>query len=187
MRQYACSDNHFGGANSNKYFDRPFRDLNHATKRMIGEWNMRVKPDDIVWYIGDFLSKGKERGVEGLRLKPQDYEAQLNGRIIHVLGNHDSNNGMKWGLEMGIIEFGGFRMQLQHHPPSYAPDAAFQFFNHYHVDIILCGHVHKAWKIKHFKDQKGKIIPAFNVGVDVNGFRPVRLDEIIDMLKDSFK
>jgi calcineurin-like phosphoesterase family protein len=50
---------------------------------LIAEWNAVVKPDDIVFVLGDF-SFGKREETEAIL-------EQLNGRIIWIAGNHDYN------------------------------------------------------------------------------------------------
>jgi len=58
-------------------------------EEIIRRWNERVKPEDTVFFLGDFCFKsGSDRG-EGEPVKAQEYIKQLNGNIIFIKGNHD--------------------------------------------------------------------------------------------------
>lgn len=76
-RLWFTSDHHF--------FHKRIQELDHEEERedrevfLIEKWNKRVKPDDIVYHLGDFSFAGKT--------KTREIFAQLNGRI-NVLSNH---------------------------------------------------------------------------------------------------
>ena len=78
---YVISDTHFGHANIIKYCDRPFNDADQMDSMLIKNWNEIITPDDIVWHLGDFALKNKEKTI--------NYFRRLNGRKMLVLGNHD--------------------------------------------------------------------------------------------------
>lgn len=102
MNMFITSDMHFGHANIIKYCNRPFKDVDDMNNKLIHNWNQRVKEDDIVYHLGDFCFKG---GVEGGISKPQYWENQLNGKIIHIKGNHDKNNHLKSHISNAVLEF----------------------------------------------------------------------------------
>jgi calcineurin-like phosphoesterase family protein len=63
---------------------------------IISRHNERVKPDDTVFFLGDFIFKGgKEGGVHRYQL----FEKRLNGKFIFVRGNHD-NGAMLFLVEI---------------------------------------------------------------------------------------
>ena len=137
MTVWITSDAHFGHANVAAYCHRPWlKDedydfdkkqwtsdasrvcvMNAMNKGLIANWNSRVKPGDTVYHVGDFCCKGNERGVPGSLTKAESWEAVLNGKIIHIRGNHDKNNGVSCALEHAVIKFAGVRWLLIHHPP----------------------------------------------------------------------
>ena len=182
--QWLTADLHLGHANICIYSNRPFimpEDLGddgfwvsreaatQCAERMndglIARWNERVSPEDTVYHLGDFINRGFAKKVAGLRDKASDYEARLNGRIVHILGNHDRNNGLTRGLESATIKAGGKIFLLKHHPvydPNVDPPC----------NAVMCGHVHDNWD---HKWEGGMLF--INVGVDVRSLRPVRLDE----------
>lgn len=81
MTRWFTSDWHFGHRNVINYCNRPYADVDTMTKAMIKIWNDTVKPDDIVYFIGDFSLNPKWSKV----ITPQ-----LNGRKIMIPGNHDA-------------------------------------------------------------------------------------------------
>lgn len=139
---------------------------------LIHNWNSRVKPEDTVYHLGDFCTKGNANAVPGLRTKAESYEAQLNGKIIHIVGNHDRNNGVKGAaIDWAVMQIARWKFLLIHRPPSLftegmmIPDG---------VSAILCGHVHEKWAHMWWDN-----VVMINVGVDVRLFRPVTKQEVI--------
>jgi len=66
--------------------NRPFKTVEEMNEVIIRRHNERVKPDDTVFFLGDFIFKGgREGGVEKYRL----FEKRLNGKFIFIQGNHD--------------------------------------------------------------------------------------------------
>lgn len=84
-QKYYTADTHFGHALmlSETACARPFRDTREMDEFMIRGWNDVVKPDDIVYHLGDFAF-----GLhDGDRVR--SIFNRLMGRKILVLGNHD--------------------------------------------------------------------------------------------------
>ena len=167
------ADFHFNHPRILIYAKRPFKDIHHMHKVLQQNHNARVKPDDDVYHIGDFACLGKEKGEAGLNIPPRDLEHMLNGKIMHIRGNHDKTNGLKNVLQKGEIFLGGKRILLIHKPP---PVVAGD------IELVLCGHVHQAWHTKWTRNVNGKHIPMVNVGVDVNRFMPINISEILNIV-----
>ena len=142
---------------------------NRGTKALIRNINQRVTIDDTLYHIGDFCCRGNERGVPGGRMKARELEREIECRIVHILGNHDRNNGVESGLDSANMTFGGnIKFHLVHRPPTspyQVPDG---------TDCVLCGHVHEKWHTQWL----GNIL-QINVGVDVNKFIPLTKNEIV--------
>jgi len=166
MKFWFTSDYHLGHNNIIKYCDRPFRDLEHMNDTIIRNHNSRVHPEDTVFHIGDFCFKNTVNGKEGegVPIYASEWESKLNGKIIHVKGNHDKNNSTKTIIKGILIEHCGVEAYLVHKPIHYND----------RYKLNLTGHVHEKWKIK----DMGNGVVCYNVGVDVNRFMPVTLDEI---------
>jgi len=136
---------------------------NEMNEAMVRSWNEVVNPGDTVKHIGDFCFTSSKQ-----RRTPADWEARLNGKIVHFKGNHDRSRDIKGMLTSATMKAGGYEMLLIHRPPARIeeiPDFC---------DVVLCGHVHEAWDHKWV----GNIL-ILNVGVDVRGFKPWRMDAVV--------
>jgi calcineurin-like phosphoesterase family protein len=127
-------------------------------KELIRLWNETVGPEDIVYHLGDFALGPK---TTGFIVYPQ-----LNGIKHLVIGNHDRSEthmkAMGWVSVQKELSLAvdGYRLYLRHHPGP-VPDG---------YDYRLCGHVHDKWV------REGNCI---NVGVDVRGYKPITLSELL--------
>lgn len=189
MTLWLTSDQHFGHANIIKYEKRPFLDTKHMEDELVRLHNARVASVDEVWHLGDFSFDSQEvKRILG----------RLNGRHYLVAGNHDRCHKMhKYHLRASrrylknpIKDEPGFEMvclntyflgfQVSHLPYS-SPSQHDQRYSEWrpHDDghrWLLHGHVHSAWKIK------GRMI---NVGVDVNNFAPISLEEVAEIRRNA--
>ena len=182
---FFTSDTHFGHVNVIRYCNRPFKSVEEMDAALIAKWNRRVGPEDTVYHLGDFAL--------GLKTLWPEYRRRLNGRIMFILGNHDSPLYKFLALlqptdmydETDYLYSNGRTISLAHvplegsesrtgrpHPPranSY-PDV--------HVDLWFCGHVHQLWRVD-------RVTGCINVGVDVWDYEPRTLDEILDGTNQS--
>ena len=165
MKNWVTSDYHLDHHNIIKYCNRPFSDGKHMTDTIISNHNSRVRPGDTVFHLGDFCFK-----LEGSSTKSWEWEQQLNGKIIHVRGNHDRNNSTRTCIEKVELWFGGFKIIMGHYPDH--PLAEF-------FDITLHGHVQNK-KPQIWEDQGNTF---FNASCDVHQFMPITLDEMIGMVR----
>jgi calcineurin-like phosphoesterase family protein len=159
---------HLGHANIIQLCSRPFKDVDDMNKKLISNWNARVKKDDYVFHIGDFCYK------TGINFK--NYVKQLNGNIIFISGNHDSNNGVRTPILDITIHHGGENLMLIHNPSDI----------NYFGGLVLCGHVHQNWKFQRRwgfynlqLDNKDERVDFCNVGVDQWRYMPISIDEIL--------
>lgn len=159
MAVYFTADTHFGHGGIIRHGKRPFGSVDAMDSAMIDRWNERVGADDRVYHLGDFCFKGSALA--------QRYLDKLNGEIVFIRGNHDTDNTARlarWAAhhDLHAIALAGRRIVLCHYPLLEWPDA-FSGALHFH------GHTH------------GRIPPhkkRCDVGVDVWDFRPVTLEEI---------
>lgn len=182
---FFTADCHFNHGNIIPYASRPFMKkdeiipgtlmwkndtiktsrTHQMNEEIIKRWNNKVNNDSIVYHVGDFCFKEN--------VNPASYfESRLRGKIIHIIGNHDHNNGVKGLITTAFMEFGNRLFQVQHRPPT-VPGEIPDF-----VDCVLCGHVHDLWKTK---IEFG--VPIINVGVDVWQFTPVSIESLLKLLK----
>ena len=55
MANFYISDLHIGHANVVRFDNRPFADVNEMNNKIIENWNARVRTDDTVYILGDFI------------------------------------------------------------------------------------------------------------------------------------
>ena len=169
---WVTSDTHFGHENILNYEDRVIK-MNISTidehdQKLIDNWNSIVGINDLVIILGDFSFK-KASDTEKLLVR-------LNGKKVLVRGNHDiflDDKKFNKSLFEAIydykeIKYKGQEIALMHYP--------IQSFKHMDREIkpavLLFGHIHS------FKQSIPK--HSFNVGVDVNNYRPVNIEEAIE-------
>lgn len=78
---YVSSDHHFKHKNIMQYAGRDFASVDHMDEHMIEQHNKTVKPDDVVFLLGDIAFCGINEANKFLD--------RMNGYKIMVIGNHD--------------------------------------------------------------------------------------------------
>jgi len=167
MKIFFTSDCHFDHANIIKFCDRPFKNVTHMNEEMIKRWNSVVTSDDLVYHIGDFAWKNQGK----------KFEDRLNGTIVHIKGNHDSNNGVKTYITHCIMEFGGVIFYVTHIPPIAEQQGTVESNLIDICNVILCGHVHDDWRWAMIRDKY-----VINVGCDVWNFQPIQILSILKLI-----
>lgn len=169
---FYTSDLHFGHKKIINYCNRPFFTVKEMNKEIINNWNNKVKDKDEVYILGDFgFVDGKEAN---------ELLSKLKGTKYLIIGNHDKflsdvnfdKSNFKGVYHYHEIMDGNKRVILFHYP-------IFEWNGFYNNTIHLFGHVHNNDKFysRVPEDFRGR---AFNVGVDVNNFEPVSLEEILE-------
>ena len=157
------ADQHFDHENIIKYCNRPFGSVHKMNKEIIKRYQEVVKPQDIVYFIGDLSLRTSEHIRYYYKLI-----TQLPGQKHLILGNHDSLKPFTY-IDVGFTSVHTSLIVddyiLNHDPASSCV---------IHNSIWLCGHVHDL-----FKTCKNVI----NVGVDVWDFYPVSLSQIQEISK----
>lgn len=154
MKHWFTSDTHFKHNNIIEYCKRPFKDTNHMNEAMIRNWNERVKPNDQVFFLGDFCLGN-----------PNELLERLSGNKVFIQGNHDYGKSLNPRIKNIVVEVGRKEAYLVHNPLDANPEA----------EINLVGHVHEKWKVKRLSPESVMI----NVGVDVWNYRPISTQEIL--------
>ncbi len=170
--KYYIADTHFGDTRIINLCGRPYKDLEEMTLSIIMNWNSTVDPKDEVYMLGDVAYRYKGN----LRLLLDS----LNGKKHLLIGNHDSgwmknpaNRRAFRSIDiMSKIQDGGRRVVLCHYPLM-AFDGSTN--GGYHV----FGHIHNNTN-EPLYNAINSMKNAFNAGVDVNGFAPVTLDQLIE-------
>jgi len=175
---FFTSDLHFGHEKIIKACRRPFSSVEEMNGKLVENWNTTVGAQDEVYILGDFA----------LRLEmPVIHEIleQLNGRKHLIFGNHDHEIARHRYFfrdvfasmrDLYLMRLPSYdkRLILCHYPMMFWCGDYDPKFVH------LYGHIHNnahdiAWA-SHLRN-------AYNVGVDVNGYRPVSIDEILEKIR----
>jgi calcineurin-like phosphoesterase family protein len=153
------ADTHWGDPRWLALGKRPFASVAAMDAAMVANWNAAVRPDDTVWHLGDVARRPGE--VAGLL-------ARLHGTKHLIRGNNDPPETLAaagWASvgDYAELEMEGTMLVLCHYP--------FRSWNR---------QAKGAWNLHGHSHGKLKPLPRqVDVGVDVWGFRPVGLGEII--------
>lgn len=172
---YFISDPHFGHANIIKYCNRPFNSVEEMNAKLIENWNNRVKPNDIIFILGDIAFGGA--GVF------EEIVPKLNGQKYLVLGNHDYKNVREryreWFVDVApkmFISIDGQPIILNHEPLLCFGGQMNNRTWH------LFGHVHTSKNSSQGSDYervKKMCSPSmYDVGADFNNFTPISFEEV---------
>jgi calcineurin-like phosphoesterase family protein len=161
MAVFFTSDTHFGHGGALGLYRRPFASVAAMNEALVERWNETVGPDDTVWHLGDFAIRQRPPVVA-------DLLARLNGFKYLVAGNND--------------------------PPATRELEGWESVQPYHelkadgISLVLCHYPFRSWRnmgrggVNLHGHSHGRLKPLprqFDVGVDVWGFRPVTLSEIL--------
>lgn len=166
---YYISDLHLGHKNIIDFCNRPFDTVEEMNETLIENWNARVRPCDHVYLVGDFMYRSAVSAKKVLE--------QLSGRKHLIVGNHDA----KWmkSLKLGdhfesvdmmlAVSDRGRNVVLCHYPMMTWPGRkSFHVYGHIHNNTDM-----PYWPLLATYDN------ALNACVEVNGYQPVTLDELI--------
>jgi calcineurin-like phosphoesterase family protein len=173
---YFTADNHFCHANIISLCGRPFADAAEMNKTMIANWNSLVTDSDEIYILGDFSFRGGVDEVNKILSK-------LKGKKYLIKGNHEryleaqhfKPEAYEWIKDYYEMTYEKTQFVLFHYPMLSWNGAR-------HRSVLLYGHVHnRAEQDAEFAAKLAWLGPrAVNVGVDVNGFRPVSIEEILE-------
>lgn len=160
------ADSHYSHKNILKYCKRPFKSVMEMDVTLVQNWNKVVKPQDVVYHLGDFAFS---ENIE----YTQKFINKLNGSIHLIKGNHDKSAILraKFASIHDIYELKvGNGIILCHYP--------MKTWNKSHYGSWhLYGHCHGL-----LKDDEQTW--STDVGVDRWNYRPVHIDEIAELFSN---
>lgn len=163
---FYTSDLHFGNAYTLQRSQRPFSSVEEMDAALIENWNQVVSPEDTVYVAGDL---GTYDGPI-----PGEQLSRLHGHKHLIRGNYDTGFSDSQELfhyfesvtDLNEIEDSGHHIILCHYP-----------ILHTKRGFMIHGHLHASREQSFFMLKE---LPAvLNCGVDLNHYRPVTLDELI--------
>lgn len=175
---WLTSDSHFCHRQPFLYEPRGFKSIEEHDEAIIQNWNSLVKPDDIVYHLGDVMLNDDERGLKCLQ--------RLNGHIHLIRGNHCTDNRLLkyaecWNVESvgdwaTVIKSGKQSIYLSHFPT---------ITSNFDVDkplkarmVNVCGHTHTK---DPFADWNKGLI--FHCELDTNNCKPWNLEDILKVIR----
>ena len=162
MATWLTADTHFGHAGILHACGRPFSTIQEHDDCLVEAWNATVRPGDTVYHLGDFALGPAEAAERVFR--------RLHGRKVLIVGNHDKRSRrLGWaeqheGIYEAAIE--GRHVVMCHYPLR-------SWARCFRGSLHLFGHTH------------GRLpgtTQSCDVGVDVWGYRPVSLGQIVDAM-----
>lgn len=169
---FCTSDCHFNHVNIIKYEPETrghFANPTEMNEAIIANWNSVVSPEDTVYVLGD-LCMGKLDAIPAIIKR-------LNGKIILIRGNHDTNNRIKLYKELGIevkdiayLEYKGKFFVMCHFPMT-NPEFTKMVVKDNSEVVMLYGHIHS-------NAPKGYVDGSYHVGMDTNNLTPISLHQI---------
>ena len=141
-------------------------------EKLIENWNSVVKNGDLVYILGDFSYKNG--------IGTNEYLQKMNGDKVLIRGNHDhiflddkkfDRTLLKEIYDYKELKYKKNMIILFHYP--------IMVWNKQHKGTIhLYGHIHSNKTTSH--PAKYSVENSYNVGVDVNNYKPVRLDDFLE-------
>jgi calcineurin-like phosphoesterase family protein len=138
------------------------------TEKLIGNWNSIVPEDGLVFNLGDFCWTGSADVWNELL-------DRLNGQQVFIRGNHDNAKCLEKVRERFVdvrerleIRYEDERFMLDHYPQVSWNGAA-------HAVRLLHGHLHE-------QDFQYATSSTYNVSLERNGYRPISMSEVYDIL-----
>ena len=161
------ADLHLGHANIIRFCSRPFTTVGEMDQTILERLNVSVKPNDILYFLGDFCMGSQKRiAVYRRRIRCN--------KIFAVPGNHDKQahklkEDFLWLDNLAEVSIDGQPIVLCHY--------ALRVWNRSnHGSWHLYGHSHGR-----LPDTPNSL--SMDMGVDAHDFRPWHYDEIADLMR----
>ncbi|WP_426956090.1 metallophosphoesterase [Muricoccus radiodurans] len=158
MTTLFTADTHFGHGSLRALLHRPFPDAAAMDEGLIAAWNGAVGPEDEIWHLGDFAVGHRD---------PAGILRRLNGRKHLIWGNNDPP-------EIRAL-------------PGWASVQPYAELTVEGQDLVLCHYPFRSWSgssrgtLNLHGHSHGRLKPLprqHDVGVDAQGYRPVRLSDL---------
>ena len=171
------SDTHFGHSGILAECRPQFKTVDEMDATIIDNINRKMKRNDTLYIIGDFIFRTKRSPIEYLEaIKPKK---------ILILGNHDRD----WLRHLTDEEVGHYFLAVyqQHFVKKHGIELHFNHFpqlawnrSHFFAQSFsICGHIHNARDTSIASQLFPGVKCQFNAGVDINNFEPVTFEELV--------
>lgn len=172
MANFYISDLHIGHENILQFDNRPFADVNEMNNKLIENWNARVRSDDTVYILGDFIwaKESEWPSIVG----------SLAGNKVLIRGNHDpkqfsaaTKRMFQEITDLKEIKDSGKHVVMCHYPipffrAGFAP-TAFMLYGHVHESkFYLIGEGHKEFLADKTRDLDYYVLALAAIARELN-------------------
>ena len=153
---------------------------------IVNNWNETVDLEDTVYVLGDVMFKSATD--ESMFDAGKELLEKLNGRLIIIRGNHDSEERLRLyeqcknvssagdaALYLKYPEVGGYTFYLSHYPTLVSHEKLKKMKN---AVINLYGHTHERGHFYKVADREHPYM--YCCCMDAHGCKPVLLDKVIE-------
>ncbi len=172
MTAFFTADLHLFHENVIKYCKRPFANIDEMHEGLISNWNSNVRPQDIVYIIGDVSFTKDMTLLEAVFNR-------LNGTKILICGNHDKH----------MLKYERFRALFQ----SIHQMLEIKINNQ---NITMCHYAMRVWNKSHYgalhlyghshgsmPDDPHSL--SIDVGVDCHNYTPISYDRVVEIMSNK--
>lgn len=166
MSIFFTSDLHLNHSKAIKFNNRPFGSVEEMNDVLIENFNSKVKHKDVTYILGDFAFGN-----------PSNFIKRLNGEKILIKGNHDRYsdvNAIKHGFSevymLKLLKINKLQIIMCHYP-------MYSWASSHYGSFHIHGHIHT--------NQIDFLWNRYNVGVDVNDYVPLSMDELIHIFEQQ--
>lgn len=161
---WLISDIHFFHTNIINYSDRPYDNVTDMNEQIVNNINECVKPEDTLLFLGDLSFKGIE--------KTQPLLDEMNGKFIHVVGNHDFDRKKlkKFNVDELHMFYGVFTPE---YPPLFCTHYPLYEYNIPTKPVPMInvhGHIH---------DKPEPSTRHINVSVENINYKPINIKDVL--------
>jgi len=177
MTVWWTADLHLNHRKISTYAKRPFSSIEEMNEVLINNWNNLVKPNDLVYCLGD-IGFYKKFTIQEVKNQLN----QLNGEIILIQGNHDCDK---------VINSGRFK-EVHKLLTIFVHDE--DVLSSMTRKVILCHYPLRSWESSHrgsfsfHGHSHGSLLPLGNsidVGIDCFNYFPISYEQIKQRMKDN--
>ena len=173
---YYISDTHFRDQAIFDKCKRPFKSFEEMEQTIISNWNKKISDDDTVYVLGDLVKDDDASALEIFK--------SLKGHKHLIVGNHDhllleiirKSNIFESIKFIDLIMDKDRKVCICHYP-------LMDWMEFNRKGFLVYAHVHnktaKNGEAYGLMKEFYRNLPAYNCGVDVCGFEPRTLDELI--------
>ncbi|WEG18596.1 metallophosphoesterase [Alkalihalophilus pseudofirmus] len=162
---WVVSDTHFNHSRIIDFSSRPFVNTEEMDEALIENWNKVVKPNDLIFHLGDVFFCNAQRMKE--------ISDRLNGRKILILGNHDigrisKSKFRKLGFEP-YMYYVFEELFLSHYPQQVNPLSS--LVNNTDIIVNVHGHTHE--QTSHLNKDIHYCVSVENIN-----YTPIHVDQV---------